>query len=151
MIKQSDNLEFMSSLQNGFVDLIYCDILYGTGRKFTDYQDLVCDRNVVEAFYLPRIKEMHRVLKITGSIYLQMDTKINHWMRIMMDDIFGYKNFKNEISWIYRSQGFSKKKWSEKHDVVLFYTKSGDYTFNLESVREKEIGETTQKKMAQRD
>lgn len=146
MIKQSDNLEFMSSLQNGFVDLIYCDILYGTGRKFTDYQDLVCDRNVVEAFYLPRIKEMHRVLKITGSIYLQMDTKINHWMRIMMDDIFGYKNFKNEISWIYRSQGFSKKKWSEKHDVVLFYTKSGDYTFNLESVREKEIGETTQKR-----
>ena len=72
-----DNLELLKSQPNESVDLIYCDILYGTGRKFADYQDLKPIRSEIEAHYLPRIKEMHRILKQTGSIYLQMDTRIN--------------------------------------------------------------------------
>ena len=83
-----DNLELLKSQPDGSVDLIYCDILYGTGRNFGDYQDLKPIRSEIEAHYLPRLKEMHRVLKSTGSIYLQMDTRINHWMRILMDDVF---------------------------------------------------------------
>ena len=92
-----DNMELMNRLDNCSVDLIYCDILYGTGRKFADYQDLKAIRSVIEEHYIPRIKEMHRVLKDTGSIYLQMDTRINHWVRIILDDVFGYDNFRNEI------------------------------------------------------
>ena len=145
-IENCDNLELLKSQPNESIDLIYCDILYGTGRNFGDYQDLKCDRKVIEEHYIPRIKEMHRVLKQNGSIYLQMDTRSNHWMRVLMDDIFGYNNFQNEIVWIYRMQGFSKSKWSKKHDVILFYSKSKEYKFNLESVRENEIGESTQKR-----
>jgi DNA modification methylase len=52
----------------------------------------------------------------------------------------------NEIIWCYRSQGFNKNKWSEKHDVILLYSKSKEWTFNLEAVRENEIGESTQKR-----
>lgn len=141
-----DNLELMSEMKDNTVDLIYCDILYGTGRKFKDYQDLKPIRSEIEAHYLPRLIEMKRILKDTGSIYLQMDTKINHWIRCMLDDVFGYDNFKNEIIWCYRSQGFNKNKWSEKHDVILFYTKSNKWTFNIEDVREKEIGESTKKR-----
>jgi site-specific DNA-methyltransferase (adenine-specific) len=141
-----DNLELLKSQSDESVDFIYCDILYGTGRNFGEYQDLKPIRSEIESHYLPRIIEMKRVLKNTGSIYLQMDTRINHWMRIMLDDIFCYKNFQNEIVWIYRTQGFSSKKWSEKHDVILFYSKSKNFKFNLESVREKEIGESTQKR-----
>ena len=89
---------------------------------------------------------MKRVLKQNGSIYLQMDTRINHWMRILMDDIFGYENFQNELVWVYRTQGFSKSKWSEKHDVILFYSKSKEFIFNLDAVRENEIGESTYKR-----
>ena len=116
-----DNLELMAEMQDNTVDLIYCDILYGTGRKFKDYQDLKPIRSEIESHYVPRIKEMHRILKSTGSIYLQMDTRINHWMRCIMDDIFGYDNFRNEIIWGYKTGGASKKEYSKKHDVILFY------------------------------
>ena len=141
-----DNIELLKQLPDNHIDLIYCDILYGTGRNFGDYQDLKCDRKIIEQHYMPRLKEMHRVLKSTGSIYLQMDTRINHWMRCIMDDIFGYDRFLNEIVWCYRSQGFNKNKWSEKHDVILLYSKTKDWKFNLEAVRENEIGESTQKR-----
>ena len=142
----SDNLDLMKTIESNTIDLIYCDILYGTGRKFKDYQDLKPNRIEIENHYIPRLKEMHRILKPTGSIYLQMDTKINHWIRCIMDDIFGYERMLNEIIWCYRSQGFNKNKWSEKHDVILLYSKSKEWTFNLEAVRENEIGESTQKR-----
>jgi site-specific DNA-methyltransferase (adenine-specific) len=125
-----DNLKLLQSLPDNYVDLIYCDILYGTGRKFDDYQDLKANKEIIEYHYIPRIKEMHRALKETGSIYLQMDTRINHWLRIICDDIFGYDNFVNEICWSYFSGGGSKKKYSQKHDIILFYTKSKNYVFN---------------------
>ena len=116
-----DNLELMAEIKDNTIDLIYCDILYGTGRRFADYQDLKPIRSEIENHYIPRIKEMHRILKPTGSIYLQMDTRINHWMRCIMDDIFGYNMFLNEIVWCYKSGSSSNKKWSEKHDVIIFY------------------------------
>jgi len=146
MVSAVDNLKLLLSQPDESVDLIYCDILYGTGRNFGDYQDLKPIRSEIEAHYLPRLKEMKRVLKPTGSIYLQMDTKINHWIRCIMDDIFGYERMLNEIIWCYRSQGFNKNKWSEKHDVILLYSKSKDWTFNLEAIRESDIGESTQKR-----
>lgn len=131
----SDNLELMKTIESNTIDLIYCDILYGTGRKFADYQDLKPIRSEIEAHYLPRLKEMHRVLKNTGSIYLQMDTRINHWMRILMDDVFGYESFQNEIVWCYESSGKSKSKYSQKHDVILFYSKSKNFTYNEQYIK----------------
>ena len=117
-----DNLELMKTIEDNTVDLIYCDILYGTGRKFKDYQDLKPIRSEIEAHYIPRIKEMYRILKPTGSVYLQMDTRINHWMRCIMDDVFGYENFRNEISWRYKRWTLtSKNKWQNMHDVILMY------------------------------
>lgn len=142
----SDNMDLMKTIESNTIDLIYCDILYGTGRKFKDYQDLKPNRIEIENHYLPRLKEMHRILKPTGSVYLQMDTKINHWIRCIMDDVFGYDRMLNELIWCYRSQGFNKNKWSEKHDVILLYSKTKNWTFNLEAVRENEIGESTKKR-----
>ena len=137
MIECKDNLKFMQELQSESIDLIYCDILYGTGKKFSDYQDLKANRKVIEDFYLSRIKEMHRLLKPTGSIYLQMDTKINHWVRCIMDDVFGYKLFLNEI--IYEQQkGGKSKKFQLAHDCILLYTKTNKYTFNINFCQEKE-------------
>ena len=73
---------------------------------------------------------MHRVLKSTGSIYLQMDTRINHWMRILMDDVFRYDKFRNEIAWCYAGGGIPKNNYPKKHDVILFYSKSDKYYFS---------------------
>jgi len=126
-----DNLELMAEIKDNTIDLIYCDILYGTGRKFKDYQDLKPIRSEIESHYVPRIKEMHRILKPTGSIYLQMDWRISHWVRCMMDDIFGYDNFKNTIVWCYGAGGGHGKKYFRRtHDDIHFYTKTEQYTFN---------------------
>lgn len=132
-----DNLELMAEIKDNTIDLIYCDILYGTGRKFKDYQDLKPKREVIEEHYIPRIKEMHRILKPTGSIYLQMDTKINHWIRCIMDDIFGYDNFRNEISWCYSTASTPKiKQFPRTHDVILWYSKHDNWIFNKNDIRE---------------
>lgn len=131
----SDNLELMKTIESNTIDLIYCDILYGTGRKFADYQDLKPIRIEIESHYIPRIKEMYRILKPTGSIYLQMDTRINHWMRCLMDDIFGYERFLNEIIWGYRIQGVSKSKYPSKHDYILYYSKTEKRTYKPEKER----------------
>ena len=88
MCRAVDNLELLKSQPDESVDLIYSDILYGTGRNFGEYQDLKPKQDVIESHYLPRLIEMKRVLKQNGSIYLQMDTRINHWMRILMDKVF---------------------------------------------------------------
>tara|TARA_R110000744_G_scaffold22008_1_gene56504 strand:+ start:160 stop:954 length:795 start_codon:yes stop_codon:yes gene_type:complete len=134
-IRLKDNLDLMAEIKDNTVDLIYCDILYGTGRKFKDYQDLKPKREVIEEHYIPRIKEMHRILKDTGSIYLQMDTRINHWLRCILDDVFGYGNFLNEISWCYDTGGRSRTKYPDKHDIILFYSKSKKYIFNSNEIR----------------
>jgi len=135
-VQCGDNLELLKSQPNESVNMIYSDILYGTGRNFGEYEDLKPIRSDIESHYLPRLIEMKRVLKQNGCIYLQMDTRINHWMRILMDDIFGYDNFRNEISWCYNSQGKTTKQWNKKHDVILYYTKSEDWVFNSDVVKD---------------
>ena len=83
-----DNMELMSQIPNNTIDLIYSDILYGTGKNFADYQDLKTNKVTIDEHYISRIKEMHRILKDTGTMYLQMDLRIVHWLRIICDDIF---------------------------------------------------------------
>mgnify|MGYP002813850887 CR=1 FL=1 len=128
-IRLQENLELMAEMQSNSVDLIYSDILFGTGRNFGDYQDLKANETEINTFYYPRIKEMYRILKPTGSIYLQMDTRINHWLRMILDKIFGYENFRNEIVWCYKNGGHSPI-FNKKHDVILFYTKTESFIFN---------------------
>lgn len=143
-IRQQDNLEFMREIESESVDLIYSDILYGTGRNFGDYQDLKADRKVIEEHYIPRLIEMKRILKSTGSIYLQCDYRINHWIRCVMDDIFGCDNFRNIITW-QRSNGKnnSTKNYENTTDTIVFYSKSNNYTFNI---LKKELKESSVKR-----
>ena len=130
-VQCGDNLELLKSQPNESVDLIYCDILYGTGKNFGDYKDLKPIRSEIESHYLPRLKEMHRVLKPTGSIFLQMDNKISHWVRCLLDEVFGYENFKNEIVWLYGAGGFNKELFcNPKHDTIFAYSKTDKYTNN---------------------
>ena len=135
-IRICDNLELMAEIKDNTIDLIYCDILYGTGRNFGDYQDLKPIRSEIESHYLPRLKEMHRVLKSTGSIYLQMDYRIIHWVRCMMDDIFGYGNFRNELIWCYNTGG--NQKWFPKTRQHTF-SKSNKCSFHYDVTQKKRI------------
>ncbi len=82
-----------------------------------------------------RLQELHRVLKPIGSIYLHCDPTASHYLKLLMDTVFEKKNFQNEIVWAYRTQGATKKRWSRKHDILLFYTKSNKWTFNYMTER----------------
>lgn len=73
---------------------------------------------------------MKRVLKDSGTIYLQMDFRINHWIRLILDDIFGYENFRNEIIWHYNSAPRKKLDFGNRHDTIFRYSKTDNYTFN---------------------
>ncbi|MDO8486104.1 MAG: DNA methyltransferase [Candidatus Staskawiczbacteria bacterium] len=78
-----------------------------------------------------RLIELKRVLKSTGSIYLHCDPTSSHYLKIVMDAIFGKQNFQNEIIWHYRRWTGSANKFLGMHDDILFYTKSPkDYIFN---------------------
>ena len=77
-----------------------------------------------------RLWELHRVLKPTGSIYLHCDPTASHYLKILMDQIFGVKNFRNEIIWKRTFAHNDPKRFGNNYDVLLFYTKSDKYTFN---------------------
>lgn len=134
-VQCGDNLELLKSQPNESVNMIYCDILYGTGRNFGDYKDLKPIRSEIESHYLPRLIEMHRVLKENGTIYLQMDLRIVHWIRVMMDEIFGYENFRNQIAVKFNIGGRGKREFAKKHDYIVVYTKSDDFIFNDKDIR----------------
>lgn len=130
-----DNLELLSRIDTESINLIYCDILYGTGKKFKDYQDLPSDRNAIDDHYIPRLHEMKRVLKSNGTIYLQMDLRIVHWIRVLMDNVFGYNNFRNQIVIKFNIGGRGKKEFAKKHDYIIVYTKTDDFVFNDLDIR----------------
>lgn len=81
----------------------------------------------------PRIVELHRVLKPTGSIYLHCDTTASHYLRLIMDTCFGMRNFRNEISWKRTAAHNNAKRWGRNRDALLFYSASGDYTWHGDS------------------
>lgn len=82
-----------------------------------------------------RLIAMKRVLKPTGSIYLHCDPTASHYLKALMDLIFGQQYFKNEIIWAYTGPSNTKRWFPRKHDTILFYTMSDKWTFNWKSVR----------------
>lgn len=140
-----DNLKLLKQIKDKSIDLIYCDILYNTGKKFKDYYDNLGTPKEAIEWYEPRLIEMYRVLKDTGFIILQMDYRLVHYIKVKMDNIFGLKNFINEIIWYYKSpSGTSKTKLVNKHDNLLLYSKTKNYNINIDELRE-EYSENTKK------
>jgi DNA modification methylase len=85
---------------------------------------------LVYMFY--RLLEMRRILHPHGSIYLHCDPHVSHYIKVIMDGVFGHENFRNEISWKRSGRRSSIYKiYRRAHDVLLFYTKSDKYIFNL--------------------
>ena len=82
-----------------------------------------------------RLLLMKKVLKETGSIYLHCDPTASHYLKIIMDGIFGRKNFRNEIVWCYRQGGRSKKEFPHKHDVIFWYSLGSKWIFNPDRIR----------------
>jgi len=140
-----DNLHVMRMLPSASIDLIYIDPPFFSGRN---YNVIFGDQNEVRSFtdiweggmpgYLvwlnARLLEMKRLLRPTGSIYVHLDYHALHYVKIEMDKIFGYDNLRNEIVWCYETAGKSKRQFARKHDTILWYSKTQEYTFNPRQV-----------------
>jgi len=75
---------------------------------------------------------MREMLKDTGSLYFHCDPTMSHYVKIMLDSIFGIPNYRNEIIWLYKTGGISMRTFAKKHDVILFYSKGESYIFNAQ-------------------
>ena len=137
-----DCLLKLKDIPDETIDLIYIDPPFSSNRNYVAFWKEQEKRRFEDRFenigaYLnymyPRIKELHRVLKNTGSFYYHCDWHASHHIKVLLDrdDLFGYSNFRNEIVWHYKTfVGQVKRYFPKKHDTILFYTKSNRWTFN---------------------
>lgn len=79
---------------------------------------------------LPRVVEAHRVLRAEGSLYLHCDTSASHYLKVVLDMVFGAENFRNEIAWKRTHAHSGARRFGPVHDIILFYSRSSAYTWN---------------------
>ena len=157
-----DNLKALAQIATSHIDLIYIDPPFNTGKtqsrtrirtvssengnrigfqgkgyateklgttaysdSFEDYLD----------FMEPRLREAHRVLAPSGLLYVHLDYHEVHYVKVLLDQIFGRDCFQNEIIWAYDYGAKPKTKWPPKHDNILVYSKDPkSFTFNVEDI-----------------
>lgn len=163
VIVHGDNLPYLRSLPSASVDMIYIDPPFNTGRMQERKQlrtirdDLRPDRKGFKGngyrteilgshsfgdsfddfagFIVPRLEAAHRLLTAGGSLFLHIDYREVHYCKIYLDQIFGRPSFINEIIWAYDYGARSKRRWSAKHDNILWYAKDPEnYVFNYEDI-----------------
>ena len=111
------------------------NVIGGSRQSYGD------DMGAFLCFMAVRLLEMHRVLREDGSIYLHCDPTASHYLKELMDAVFGHRNFQNEIVWRYSWGYHTAKRWNRKHDIILFYTKGETWAFNATDVMEKRENE----------
>ena len=153
-----DNLSVMRGMEDRSIDLVYMDPPFNTGRDFGAFDDRwksADDSQAAELDSLPRVSdavsaaleihgyamhahvvfmavrllEMQRLLKPEGSIYLHCDPRASHYMKLLMDAMFGSGNFRNEIVWCYTGPGRNTRQFKRKHDIIFWYSAGREWKF----------------------
>ncbi|MBM4034041.1 MAG: hypothetical protein FJ291_19995 [Planctomycetes bacterium] len=139
-----DNLDQLSKLPDACVDLIYIDppfnsnrnyeVFWGETREKRAFEDRHASTQAYIEFMRPRCLELARVLKNTGSFYYHCDWHASHYVKVMLDQIFGENQFRNEIVWrrygAHNDFGQGSRHYGRVHDILLFYTRGDDYTWH---------------------
>jgi site-specific DNA-methyltransferase (adenine-specific) len=161
-VLEADNLDALAAIPAGSVDLVYADPPFATGgvQRLTSIRTGTGDRTrrgfggreftweVVgqqawnDDLPLPehlaairaRLVEIHRVLAPHGSLYLHVDWRTVHHVRILLDEVFGAERFLNELVWAYDYGGRSRDRWPRKHDTILWYAKGATWTFERDQI-----------------
>jgi len=146
MLVFGDNLQFLKTVYEnkdplikdkvkGRVKLIYIDPPFATEDEFMNkegakaYTDKKKGAEFIE-FLRRRIILAKEILADDGSVYVHMDQKMGHYVKILLDEVFGKNNFKSEIIWKYFGPTSTDSNFPRKHDTIFFYTKSDNYFFN---------------------
>lgn len=163
MILEGDNLVLMRERPDAIATLIYADPPFNTGttqarrtlrtvpdeagdrtgfggRRYrtehvatTSYADRFDD--YVDGFLGPRLAEMHRLLAPEGTLYLHLDYREAHYVKVALDGLFGRECFLNELIWAYDYGAKARGRWPAKHDTILVYVKDPErYLFDCEAV-----------------
>ncbi len=159
----ADNMAVLPDIPDGSVNLIYIDPPFNTGRvqqrtqlrtvrdekngdrvgfkghKYRTekvgtkaFQDVFDD---FANFLMPRLLEAYRILSQSGSFFLHIDFREVHYCKVLLDSVFGRDRFMNEIIWAYDYGARTRKRWSAKHDNILWYVKDPkNYTFNYKEM-----------------
>ena len=140
MLITGDCLEKLKDLESESVDLVYLDPPFFTQKKQQlanrksqkeySFDDTWPNLDSFLEYLEIRIVECKRVMKKRGSIFLHSDKSASHYLKIMMDRVFGKNNFRNEIIWTYKRWSNSKKGLLNSHQNILFYSKNPDFKFN---------------------
>ena len=132
-VQHIDCLDGLAKLPTACCDLVYLDPPFMTGRRHIasegSYSDSWANLDDYMAFMRPRLEHIHRVLKSTGSVLIHCDWRTCHHFRLMLDELFGREQFVNHLIWSYGLGGSSPRRFSRKHDDILFYGKTQDYYF----------------------
>ncbi|MCX6643555.1 MAG: site-specific DNA-methyltransferase [Candidatus Bathyarchaeota archaeon] len=153
-----DNLRRLALLPSNSVDLVYLDPPFFSNRH---YEVIWGDEAEVRSFedrweggvhhYVgwmkERILEIHRVLGQKGSLYLHCDWHAAHYLKQMLDEVFGENKFQNEVVWYYKGAGISPKRWARRHDTIFFYTKGKEWYFDPDPVRD-QYAESTKERFS---
>ena len=150
LILLGDNLELLPELDDGSFQLVYADPPFNTGREqrrrtlvtAADEKGdrvgfggrryattLLAESSYRDSFedYLgflePRLRELHRVLAPTGTLYLHLDYREAHYAKVLLDELFGRECFLNEIVWAYDYGARPRRRWPAKHDTILVYVR----------------------------
>lgn len=162
LVVQADNLDVLRELPDSSLDLVYVDPPFNTGRerflrRIKTARDSDGDRTGFQgqryrtvalgrtgyvdvhddylAFLEPRLVEMQRALKPSGSLYFHIDYREAHYCKLLLDVIFGRASFLNEIIWAYDYGARTSRRWPPKHDTILVYVKDPSaYYFDAEAV-----------------
>ncbi len=157
-----DNLEVLSGFPDASFDMIYIDPPFNTGKtqartQIRTVRDEAGDRTGFKgqryqtvrigskafadtftdfmAFLEPRIEQAHRLLKPGGSFFFHIDFREVHYSKVLIDSIFGRDSFMNELIWAYDYGARATRRWSPKHDNILWYAKDPEnYTFRFEDI-----------------
>ena len=149
-VVQADNLTVLRALPDACLDLVYLDPPFNTGkaqvqRRLRTLQDPAGDRVGFKGrryrsiplgassysdvhddylqFLAPRLSEVRRVLKASGALYVHLDYREVHYVKVLLDEIFGRSCFLNEVIWAYDYGARTRRRWPPKHDTILLYVK----------------------------
>lgn len=129
-IYHEDNIELLRRLPDRCINLIYCDILYNTGKVFDDYSDNLGSPKGAVEWYRPRFEEMKRVLADNGSIFIHCNWRLDSYMRILLDEIFGERNFRNRIYRKHSKERGFYANFDSQMDIIFYYVKdTGNFVF----------------------
>jgi len=162
LVLLGDNLDVLPRFADGSFQLVYADPPFNTGRtvsrrtlsvlpdengdrigfqgrryasrvlKESSFRDSFED---YLGFLEPRLRELHRLLAPSGTLYLHLDYREAHYVKLLLDELFGRECFLNEIVWAYDYGAKPKRRWPAKHDTILVYVKNaGEYWFDSEAV-----------------